>query len=169
MKFARISDDRRIGLEEPEGRAPYVETLSIISALHHRLNGVIKYWLDRAGHAEITSAQAHLIYGLGEKTLSVRELLGSCHALGNNASHNLKKLADLKYLVRHHSEVDRRLIMLRLTPKGLAVYRLIDDLYDQQIRLSPVVADISNSDFEFSRAMLRKFERLWHERIYLRT
>ena len=48
----------------------YLEALTLVERLHHRLLDVIKDEFDRRGRSDINSVQALLLYNIGDKELT---------------------------------------------------------------------------------------------------
>src|SRR5260370_31943686 len=101
------------------GQAPvqplYLEALTLVERLHRRLLDVIKDEFDRKSRADINSVQALLLYNIGAKDLTARELRTRGYYLGSNVSYNLKKLVELGYLDHQRSRLDPPSVRINLT------------------------------------------------------
>jgi DNA-binding MarR family transcriptional regulator len=146
----------------------YLEALNLLERLHRQLLDVIKDELDRRDEREINSVQALLLYNVGDQELSAGELRTRGHYLGSNVSYNLKKLVDLGYIHHQRSEVDRRSVLVRLTPKGEAVRNMLRELFGRHLSSLAAVGNVTSSDLETLNASLRRLERFWIDQVRFR-
>lgn len=146
----------------------YLEALTYVERLHRRLLDVIKDELDRVGCSEINSVQALLLFNIGDAEMTAGELRTRGHYLGSNVSYNLKKLVEADYISHQRSRLDRRSVRVRLTDKGRAICKAIDDLYNKHCRSVAEVGDISNDELLQINATLHKLERFWTDQIRYR-
>jgi DNA-binding MarR family transcriptional regulator len=146
----------------------YLEALTYVERLHRRLLDVIKDELDRVGCSEINSVQALLLFNIGDAEMTAGELRTRGHYLGSNVSYNLKKLVEADYISHQRSRLDRRSVRVRLTDKGRAICKAIDDLYNKHCRSVAEVGDISNEELLQINATLHKLERFWTDQIRYR-
>jgi DNA-binding MarR family transcriptional regulator len=98
---------------DPEARVdfteqPYLQALTSIERLHHRLLEVIKGELDRRGRRDVTPIQALMLYSIGDQKLCIGELRTRGYYLGTNVTYNLKKLVGAGLVEHQPSRVDRR-------------------------------------------------------------
>src|SRR3989440_12257542 len=137
--------------EHAPGQAPvqplYLEALTLVERLHHRLLDVIKDEFDRRSRADINAVQALLLYNIGEKDLTAGELRTRGYYLGSNVSYNLKKLVEMGYLDHQRSRVDRRSVRIKLTDKGREVRDIVDMLYQKHIGTVTQVGGINSDEF----------------------
>jgi len=146
-------------------RKLYLETLSLIERLHRQLLDVIKDELDRRDEREINSVQALLLFNVGDQELTAGELRTRGHYLGSNVSYNLKKLVEAGYVHHERSSVDRRSVLVRLTPKGEAVRNMLSGLFDRHLVSLEAVGNVGSSDFESISTCLRRLERFWIDQV----
>ena len=139
----------------------YLEALTLVERLHRRLLDVIKDEFDRRGRADINSVQALLLYNIGDKELTARELRTRGYYLGSNVSYNLKKLVELRFLDHQRSRVDRRSVRIRLTTQGQEIRRIVDALYQKHVKTVEQVGGISNEEFATLNKSLHRLERFW--------
>src|SRR5271169_4363698 len=142
-------------------RKRYLEALGLIERLHRQLLDVIKDELDRRDEREINSVQALLLFNVGDQELSAGELRSRGHYLGSNVSYNLKKLVDLGYIHHERSEVDRRSVLVRLTPKGEAVRNMLNELFERHLGSLEPVGNVASSDLDALNGTLKRLERFW--------
>jgi DNA-binding MarR family transcriptional regulator len=146
----------------------YLETLNLVERLHRQLLDVIKDELDRRDEREINSVQALLLFNVGDQELTAGELRTRGHYLGSNVSYNLKKLVDQGYIHHERSEVDRRSVLVRLTPKGEAVRDMLRELFGRHLGSLEAVGNVSNTDLDLLNASLKRLERFWIDQVRFR-
>jgi DNA-binding MarR family transcriptional regulator len=146
----------------------YLETLNLVERLHRQLLDVIKDELDRRDEREINSVQALLLFNVGDQELTAGELRSRGHYLGSNVSYNLKKLVDLDYIHHERSGVDRRSVLVRLTPKGEAVRNMLHEMFGRHLGSLEAVGNVANADLENLNACLRRLERFWIDQVRFR-
>ncbi|WP_414693188.1 transcriptional regulator LdtR [Parvibaculum sp.] len=154
--------------DEAASKPAYLEALTYVERLHRRLLDVIKDELDRIGCSEINSVQALLLFNIGDAEMTAGELRTRGHYLGSNVSYNLKKLVEAGYISHQRSRLDRRSVRVRLTDKGRAICKSIDDLYNKHCRSVAEVGDISIDELKLINATLHKLERFWTDQIRYR-
>ena len=146
----------------------YLETLNLVERLHRQLLDVIKDELDRREEREINSVQALLLFNVGDQELSAGELRSRGHYLGSNVSYNLKKLVDLGYIHHERSEVDRRSVLVRLTPKGEFVRNMLRELFERHLGSLEAVGNVATADLEGLNGSLKRLERFWIDQVRFR-
>jgi DNA-binding MarR family transcriptional regulator len=167
-----VSNSQASVIAESEDKAAakpaYLEALTYVERLHRRLLDVIKDELDRIGCSEINSVQALLLFNIGDAEMTAGELRTRGHYLGSNVSYNLKKLVEADYISHQRSRLDRRSVRVRLTDKGRAICKSIDELYNKHCRSVAEVGDISVEELQQINATLHKLERFWTDQIRYR-
>ncbi|HEX4079240.1 MAG TPA: MarR family transcriptional regulator [Rhizomicrobium sp.] len=151
--------------EDQPLRKRYLEMLSLIERLHRQLLDVIKDELDRRDEREINSVQALLLFNVGDQELSAGELRTRGHYLGSNVSYNLKKLVESGYVHHARSNIDRRSVLVRLTPKGDAVRDMLAALFERHLGSLEAVGNIGVSELETISGSLRRLERFWIDQV----
>src|ERR687894_86416 len=146
----------------------YLDALTLVERLHRRLLDVIKDEFDRMGRSDINSVQALLLFNIGEAELTAGELRSRGYYLGSNVSYNLKKLVDAGFISHQRSRVDRRSVRVSLTPRGLEVARVVNELYNRHIQSIEKVGGISSDDFRQMNKTLQRLERFWTDQILYR-
>lgn len=149
-------------------RKRYLEALSLVERLHRQLLDVIKDELDRKDEREINSVQALLLFNVGDQELSAGELRTRGHYLGSNVSYNLKKLVEAGYVHHERSTVDRRSVLVRLTPKGETVRDTLSALFERHLLSLEAVGNVGGSELESVSASLRRIERFWIDQVRFR-
>lgn len=143
----------------------YGEMLKLVERLHRRLHSVVKDELDRRGIHAINDVQALMLFNIGDQCLTAGALRERGHYLGSNVTHNLKKLIESGYIHRETSKVDRRSVLLQLTPKGEDVRDILVDLFARHAATFEAVADVSERELDAVNARLKKVERFWVDQI----
>jgi DNA-binding MarR family transcriptional regulator len=149
-------------------RPLYHEALNLVERVHHQLLDVIKDEFDRRSRADINSVQALLLYNIGEKELTARELHTRGYYLGSNVSYNLKKLVEMGFLDHQRSRTDRRSVRIKLTDKGHEVRDIVDALYQKQVHTVEQVGGINSDEFATLNKTLHRLVRFWTDQILYR-
>ncbi|MGD9503132.1 MAG: MarR family winged helix-turn-helix transcriptional regulator [Methyloceanibacter sp.] len=159
-----------MGMRENVGEAGdlksrYLVSLKLIERLHRLLLDVIKDEFERLGRTDVNSVQALLLYNIGDAELTAGELTSRGYYLGSNVSYNLKKLVDAGYIDHQRSTVDRRSVRVKLTDKGQEICRLVNTLYQRQLKSLEQVGGIGSDDLEMLNKALIRLERFWSDQI----
>ncbi len=158
------------GMRENVGEANdlktrYLVSLKLIERLHRLLLDVIKDEFERLGRTDVNSVQALLLYNIGDAELTAGELTSRGYYLGSNVSYNLKKLVDAGYIDHQRSTVDRRSVRVKLTDKGQEICKLVNTLYQRQLKSLEQVGGIGSDDLEVLNKALIRLERFWTDQI----
>ncbi len=154
--------------EQPDLRACYLQTLTLVERLHRQLLDVIKDDLERHGRNDINSVQALLLFNIGDQELTAGELRSRGHYLGSNVSYNLKKLVEAGYIRHERCESDRRAVRVSLTECGEEVKEELSQLFDRQLNSLEPVANVDFGDLEKMNLALMRLERYWEDHIKYR-
>ena len=162
-----------MGMRENVGEANdlktrYLVSLKLIERLHRLLLDVIKDEFERLGRTDVNSVQALLLYNIGDAELTAGELTSRGYYLGSNVSYNLKKLVDAGYIDHQRSTVDRRSVRVKLTDKGQEICKLVNTLYQRQLKSLEQVGGIGSDDLEVLNKALIRLERFWTDQIRYR-
>ena len=149
--------------EDLKGR--YLVSLKFVERLYRLLLDVIKDEFERLGRSDVNSVQALLLYNIGDAELTAGELTSRGYYLGSNVSYNLKKLVDAGYINHQRSSTDRRSVRVRLTDKGQDVCRVVNALYQRQLKSLQQVGGIDADDLETLNKSLIRLERFWTDQI----
>lgn len=136
----------------------YLNTVRLIERLHRQFLEVVKAEIERLGIRDINNIQALILYNIGEDELTVGELTHRGYYLGSNVSYNVRKMVENGYLIQERSPHDRRSIRVRLSEKGLELWRSLDAVFDNQ---SELLSDtgIETGQIEDTITVLRRLER----------
>ena len=143
----------------------YLEALALIERLHRLLLDVIKDEFERLGRFEINAVQALLLFNIGHKVISAGELKSRGYYQGSNVSYNLKKLVDAGFIDHQRSDIDRRLVRVRLTEKGLAIHRMVAELLCRHADDLAASERLRAEGLEGMNRDLRSLERYWTEEV----
>ena len=141
-------------------RHAYYEAVLLVERVHRHFLEVLKTDLDRAGIQDINNVQALILYNVGADEMTVGELTARGYYLGSNVSYNVKKMVENQYLLQERSPHDRRSVRIKLSPKGLALHKSINESLEKQIGALPA-AKISPEELTQVSEILRKLERFW--------
>ena len=147
-------------LGEGKLKQTYLETILLVERLHRRFLDVIKTELDRLGMEDINNVQTLILYNIADEQLTIGELTNRGYYLGSNVSYNVKKLVEMEYLIQEKAPHDKRSTRVRLSEKGLAVCKSIDELYERNIQ------ELENGSpsikmLEETNAILHSLEQYW--------
>jgi DNA-binding MarR family transcriptional regulator len=159
-----------MGMRENVGEANdlktrYLVSLKLIERLHPLLLDVIKDEFERLGRTDVNGVQALLLYNIGDAELTAGELTSRGYYLGSNVSYNLKKLVDAGYIDHQRSTVDRRSVRVKLTDKGQEICKLVNTLYQRQLKSLAQVGGIGSDDLQVLNKALIRLERFWTDQI----
>lgn len=165
MSVALNIGTREIDGEAEDLKSRYLVSLKLVERLHRLLLDVIKDEFERLGRSDVNSVQALLLYNIGDAELTAGELTSRGYYLGSNVSYNLKKLVDAGYINHQRSTVDRRSVRVKLTEKGLEICRVVNALYQRQLKSLQQVGGINSEDLELLNKTLIRMERFWTDQI----
>ena len=159
-----------MGMRENVGEANdlktrYLVSLKLIERLHRLLLDVIKDEFERLGRTDVNSVQALLLYNIGDAELTAGELTSRGYYLGSNVSYNLKKLVDAGYIDHQRSTVDRRSVRVKLTDKGHEICRLVNTLYQRQLKSLEQVGGIGRDELAVLTKALIRLDRFWTDQL----
>jgi DNA-binding MarR family transcriptional regulator len=137
----------------------YLEAIRLTERLHRQFLEVVNSELDRLGIEDINNVQALILFNINRDELTVGELTNRGYYLGSNVSYNVRKMVENGYLVQERSTHDRRSIHVRLSEKGLALCKEIEDMFERQV--SAVTSVITADELENASGAYRRLERFW--------
>lgn len=145
-------------------KSVYIETILLVERLHRRFLDVIKTELDRMKIDDINNVQTLILYNISTEQLTIGELTNRGYYLGSNVSYNVKKLVENAYLMQERSPHDKRSTRIRLSEKGLALCKKIDELYQRNVDIlktrEPNISLLSQTN-----NTLAQLERFWTDYI----
>ncbi|MDX2072970.1 MAG: MarR family transcriptional regulator [Alphaproteobacteria bacterium] len=144
-------------------KALYTEAVLMIERLHRRFLDVVNTELERMKTDDINNVQALILYNINTEELTIGELTNRGFYLGSNVSYNVKKLVENGYLEQEKAPHDKRSVRIKLSDKGLALCKRIDDLYQRNVDMLAKEAD-ANALMNLNK-MLSTLERFWTDYI----
>lgn len=141
----------------------YTESILLIERLHRRFLDVIKTELDRLKIDDINNIQTLILYNISSEQLTIGELTNRGYYLGSNVSYNVKKLVENNYLMQEKAPHDKRSTRIKLSEKGLALCKKIDELYQRNI--DELGKQMNNDSFSALNKTLLQLEKFWTDYI----
>lgn len=150
-------------------RSLYLESLARVERLHRRLLDTIKDEFDRSAIHDLSSAQALIVFNIGDSKMEACELKKRGYYLGSNVWYNLKKLSNLGYINHEPSRSDRRSVSVSLTGKGRDVAGIVDRLYERHVRVIDQIGDgLATADIHEISRSLGRLDRFLTDQIQFR-
>lgn len=143
----------------------YLEALTLVERLHRRLLDVIKDEFDRRSRNDINAVQALLLFNIGDKELTAGELRTRGYYLGSNVSYNLKKLVEAGFMHHERSDIDRRSVRVRLTPRGAEMRGRVAGLFGRHAAAIEARGALAMAEMGLANGSLRRLERFWADQI----
>ncbi len=137
----------------------YLDAIRLTERMHRQFLDVIRAELDRLKIEDINSVQCLILFNIGPNELSVGELTHRGYYLGSNVSYNVRKMVDNGYMEQERSVHDRRSFHVRLTRRGLDLWRKIDKMFDVQV--AALVEIQQPEEIQNASALYRKLEQFW--------
>ena len=109
----------------------YYNSIVMIEKLHRLFLEILKYELKKLNTNDINNIQALVLYNIGENKISVGGLTSHGYYLGSNVSYNLRKMVENGYIMQTLNDYDRRSSEVKLTQKGLEMYKKMDVIFEQ--------------------------------------
>ena len=144
-------------------KAIYTESILMIERLHRRFLDVVNTELERMKTDDINNVQALILYNINTEELTIGELTNRGYYLGSNVSYNIKKLVENAYLEQEKAPHDKRSVRIKLTEKGLALCKRIDELYQRNVDM--ISKDLNEASLSELNRVLSVLERSWTDYI----
>ncbi|MDR3450136.1 MAG: winged helix DNA-binding protein [Alphaproteobacteria bacterium] len=141
-------------------RHAYYEAVLLVERVHRHFLEVVKADLDRHGIQDINNVQALILYNVGTDEMTVGELTARGYYLGSNVSYNVKKMVENQYLAQERSPHDRRSVRIKLSPKGLALHKTLNESLEKQVG-ALAGSQITSEELTKASETLKKLERFW--------
>jgi len=139
---------------------PYFEAIQLIERLHRYFLDVVKVELDRQGTQDINNVQAMILYNIGHDDMTVGELTLRGYYLGSNVSYNVKKMGENGYIEQERSVHDKRSIRVKLSDKGRALYKVLDEMFSRHVEKIKGT-ELTDARITESIKTMKMFERFW--------
>lgn len=111
----------------------FMETARIIDKLSRTFPEYIRYGLEKLEILDVSGIQAMIIYRVGDKTITVGEVMRGGYYQGSNSSYNLRRLIENGYLEKGNNTFDGRSSLVCLTDKGITLWNLLDSVIIPQV------------------------------------
>lgn len=103
----------------------YFDLFAQSSRINKAFLDLLKSILDTAKIFDITPIQSIILYNIGENRISVGDITHKGYYIGSNVSYNLKRMIKMDYVATEESDHDKRLTQIKLTEKGLSLYKIM--------------------------------------------
>ena len=141
----------------------YFYLIVSIERLHRLYLEVVTHELERLKKQDINNIQALILYNIGPNKLSVGELTNRGYYMGSNASYNLRKMLQNEYIEQTKSPHDARSTQIALSPKGLELYKELDQGIERQGKA--VTKNLEVVDMKELLVAIKKVEEYWQRLI----
>ena len=142
----------------------YIESVILLQYIHRLFLEVLKIELEKIGVIDISNVQSLVLYNIGEEVLTVGELTSRGYYLGTNVSYNLRKMVQYNYVEQILSDHDKRSSYVKLSPKGLDLYKQLDKIFQKHSASLKTNANID--DLKEFMDTLKTLEKYWNSFIY---
>ena len=149
-------------------RQEYRSAMKLIGQAHQQMLCVLKDELDRRGIRAINNVQALILFHFEDEVLRVSDLRAQGRYAGSNVTYNVQKLVEAGYVQREPSETDRRVVFVKLTPKGRELAALLGEMFDHHTDRFESIAEVSGDDIAALNTGLKKLDRFWQDQIRFR-
>lgn len=139
----------------------YFESVQALERLHRLFLDVVKSELDALGIFDINNVQTIVVCNIGSAQLTVGELTNRGYYLGSNVSYNLRKMVQNGYVLQVPTPHDRRSSHVKLSPKGLDLYKKFDRIF--QSHADGLNSKGGKETLAQLGSSLQKLERFWAE------
>ena len=141
-------------------RHSYYEAVFLVERVHRHFLEVVKSDLDRQGIQDINNVQALILYNIGTDEMTVGELTARGYYLGSNVSYNVKKMVENDYLKQERSPHDKRSVRVKLSDKGLALHKRMNEHMEKQVT-ALATSNITADELVKASEVMKKLERFW--------
>ncbi|HWE99016.1 MAG TPA: winged helix DNA-binding protein [Caulobacteraceae bacterium] len=150
--------------QPPADNINYLEVLVLAERLHRQFLEVIQLELDSLGTRDINNVRALILLNIGDAEMTASELLWRGCYLGSNVSYNLKKLTESGYVEQERSTHDRRVIIVRNSPKGLELCERLKSMNARHLE-ALAKSNFKIEDLNVCRHALRSLGQFWSRTI----
>ena len=126
----------------------YYNIINITEKLHRLFLNLLNTDLDKLGVHDINSVQALILYNIAYKEISVGDLTDRGYYQGSNSSYNIKNMIQNGYIDNWQNVVDKRMVSLKLTKKGINLYKQIEKIFEERYKM------ISEDEIDYDRLMV---------------
>lgn len=109
----------------------YLAVIALAERLHRRTLDVVQIELTRLKVTDISAVQAMILLNMGPEEVTAKDLMVRGAYQGTNISYNLKGLTERGYIVQSRSENDRRVVLIKVSPKGTRLLKDLNKFFDR--------------------------------------
>ena len=149
-------------LQEP---VDLVEMFRLIERMRRLIDNVIKDELKRLNMKDLNPTQALLLFNLEDNEMSPSQLCDGNHFHGTNPHYPLQKLTDMGYLHRRQDRGDRRMVKVKLSPKGQEIREVVRDLFSRRSQGLTEQGVVDSKNLNEVLAVLQRIERFLTQQI----
>src|ERR1700688_3430035 len=136
------------------------EVVVLAESVHRRFLEAIQLEIDARNIRDINNVRALMLLNIGDTKMSSGELISRQCYLGSNVSYNLKKLTEAGYVIHERSTHDRRVMMVRNSPKGAELCAVLQEMTARHIQA--LARDgFKMEDLITCRQVLRTLQSFW--------
>lgn len=135
--------------------------IMLVEKLHYLYADVIKAEIDRLRIFDVNNVQCLILYNIGKSEMIVGEISNRGYYLGSNVSYNLKKLVKHGYITQSKDLHDKRASKVRLSEKGMDLYKKIDLIFTNQASNLKSHGILEQNTVDILK-ILRKVEAYWN-------
>lgn len=139
-----------------------LDVFVLAERLHRQFLDSIQLELDMLNIRDINNVRALMLLNIGDAEMTVSELLWRGCYLGSNVSYNLKKLTEAGYVIQERSSHDKRVIMVRNSPKGMELCAILQAMNERHIAALRRM-NFKEDDLASCRQTLRTLQRVWSQ------
>ena len=141
-------------------RPRYLKTIKLLERLHRQFLEVIKIELERNKIDDISNIQSLIIMNIGHEEMTVGDLTNRGYYMGSNVSYNMMKLVDNGYILHKRSRDDKRSFRIKLTPKGLEHYHLMNEMIN--FHISAILEhNVAHKELDHLNEGLSRLDTFW--------
>jgi DNA-binding MarR family transcriptional regulator len=139
-------------------RAQFIETMNLVEKAYRQMGDVVKDELERHNMHGINSAQAMLLFKIGDREVTAGRLCEQGDYLGSNLSYNLGKLARAGYVRQERAQADQRSVLVRLTEKGQNIHKMLAGLFSRHVVSLEAVINVGSRELDETNTVLHRLE-----------
>ncbi|SCB54695.1 hypothetical protein GA0061098_102948 [Bradyrhizobium shewense] len=162
MLSTSVSDSQSEPIEDNgnEIEHPYGRLIQLIQRTHRHLLDDVRTELIRLGQ-HLTGLEGVLLYDIGDKHFTARELLGR---VGPEHFVHIERMIKLGFLTHARSRTDRRSVRISLSNEGQAIRGAVGSLFQRRLEGLRAKPDVNIDAVN----ALRRLERYWNDLVIYR-
>lgn len=139
------------------------DTLDVVilaERLYRQFLERIQLELDMLNIRDLNNVRALILLNIGDSEMTVSDILWRGCYLGSNVSYNLKKLTEAGYVIQERSVHDKRVTMVRNSPKAIALCGVLHAMNDRHTAALARMG-CTSEDLNACRHTLRTLQTIW--------